>query len=119
MELRIDRLERWTVLSLDGDIDTTTAPLLQEAFSDELEAGRTQIVVDMVAVRYVSSMGLRVFLAQLKKIKNIGGRLVLSGCNSLVEEVFRISGFASFFEMIPGTADAKAGLADLIDSNEK
>jgi anti-sigma B factor antagonist len=110
MELRVDRLDRLSILSVDGDIDTSTASHLQEALAQELSAGCTQMVVDMTAVRYVSSMGLRVFLSQLKKLRGIGGRLVLSGCNDLVQDVFRISGFASFFEMATNIAEAQETL---------
>jgi anti-sigma B factor antagonist len=123
MELLSQRLEaaspRLVMLKVDGDIDTTTAPQLQQEFCKELSAGYTMMIVDMAGVRYVSSMGLRVFLSQLKKLKAAGGRLILSGCNDLVEEVFRISGFASFFEMTADIAEAQEILCKPATPNGK
>lgn len=112
MELQVEHLDRIVMVSVDGDIDTVTAPQLQDTLNQEVAAGFTQLIVNMAAVRYVSSMGLRVFLSQLKKLKTIEGRLVLCGCNDLVQEVFRISGFASFFEMAADVATAREALSN-------
>ena len=110
MELSIDRLSAYCLIQITGDIDTTTSPNLQDALLKELNEGASNFIVDMANVRYISSMGLRVFLSHLKKLQSINGRLLLSGANKLVTDVFEMSGFANYLALLPDTESAKQQL---------
>jgi anti-sigma B factor antagonist len=50
------------VLSLEGDIDTESAPLVARAVSDALARGDRHVCVDLRAVRFVDSSGLAMLL---------------------------------------------------------
>jgi len=110
MELSVTQLDQGCLVMIQGDIDTATAPTLQNALSEELDKGNINAVVDMSKVRYVSSMGLRVFLSHLKKLRTSNGKLLLSGANKLVSDVFVMSGFSNYLEMLPDTESAKKQL---------
>lgn len=101
IQLSVAHHQRGAVIAVDGDIDTMTAPELQSCLMAELQEGEQTCVIDMTAVRYISSMGLRVLLSHLKTIKAQGGSMVIAGSSKLVGDVFRMSGFASYFEMVP------------------
>ena len=77
-------------ISLEGRLDTTTAPEL-EAFLAENLGGVRALTIDCQALAYVSSAGLRVLLATQKKMK---GAMKLTGVCELVMEVFEMTGFA-------------------------
>lgn len=79
-------------LVLDGRLNTTTAPTLENAVN-ELPAEITELVMDMEKVAYVSSAGLRVLLAA-QKLMNKKGSLLLTGVCEDVMEVFEVTGFA-------------------------
>ena len=79
-------------LVLDGRLNTTTAPTLENAVN-ELPAEITELVMDMEKVAYVSSAGLRVLLAA-QKLMNKKGSLLLTGVCEDVMEVFEMTGFA-------------------------
>jgi anti-anti-sigma factor len=87
----------WTsdalVLALRGRLDTTSAGPTEAAINDEIQRGAQRLVLDFREVSYVSSAGLRVVLLIAKKMKSMGGRLVLFGLSPSVKEVFAISGF--------------------------
>ncbi|MFM8936157.1 MAG: STAS domain-containing protein [Vulcanococcus sp.] len=100
MDLRVDRRSQGVLIHVDGDIDTITAPELQTCLSAELAEQTQTFVIDMSAVRYISSMGLRVLLSHLKRVKAQNGAMVIAGSSKLVSDVFRMSGFASYFEMV-------------------
>lgn len=78
-------------LSLEGRLDTTTAPELERVVEQELE-GVTELVVDLEKLEYISSAGLRVLLAAHKKMKGQGSMTVLHP-NDIVKEVFNVTGF--------------------------
>ena len=87
--------ERLTV-AIDGSIDTVTAPTLETSFD---ATGAKEIVFDITNVEYVSSAGLRVFLATHKALSAAGGKLTIVGASPSVSNVIRITGFSKIFNM--------------------
>ena len=80
-------------VTLEGRLDTTTAPALDDILSKNLMCVNT-LVIDCKELAYVSSAGLRVLLATHKKMK---GAMKLANVGELVMEVFEITGFADIF----------------------
>ena len=76
-------------ISLDGRLDTITAPEL-ESFINENIAGVNTVEIDCAKLTYVSSAGLRVLLGAQKKM--LSGLKLTNVCE-LVMEVFEITGF--------------------------
>ncbi|MBQ6325795.1 MAG: STAS domain-containing protein, partial [Clostridia bacterium] len=52
-------------IALEGRLDTTTAPELEKALKDSIEAA-TELTLDFAALDYISSAGLRVLLSAHK-----------------------------------------------------
>ena len=110
MELSVERHPRGILVRVQGDIDTLTAPELQSCLNNSLNEGTELFVIDLEEVRYISSMGLRVFLSHLKRVKAGNGTMVMASPSKLVSEVFRMSGFSSYFDMVDSTEEAMARL---------
>ncbi len=85
------------VISLEGRLDTTTAPSF-EAVINTISDSVKNLVIDMHNVEYVSSAGLRVLLAIQKKMNNVG-TLKLTGVNETVMEVFQMTGFSDILKI--------------------
>ena len=82
------------VVALEGRLDTTTAPQLEEELKTGLE-GVTDLVIDLSKLEYVSSAGLRVLLSAFKIMRN-KGKMKVTNANELVKEVFEVTGFSDF-----------------------
>lgn len=92
------RLEQgFTVVAVSGRLDAATAQTLEKNCADLISEGGRKFILDLSALEYVSSAGLRSVLSVAKKLKTVGGSLVLCGLSGLVKDVFSISGFDSFF----------------------
>ncbi len=78
-------------LSLEGRLDTTTAPALEAELKEAL-TGVTDLVFDFEQLEYVSSAGLRVLLMAYKTMKK-QGHMALRHVNSVVMEVLEVTGF--------------------------
>ena len=76
-------------LTLEGRLDTTTAPQLE--IKNGLK-GVTSLTIDMKDLVYVSSAGLRVILAAQKQM-NRKGKMVIRNVCSTIMEVFEVTGF--------------------------
>lgn len=79
-------------LALEGRLDTTTAPQLEEALKENMD-GVEALTLDMEKLEYVSSAGLRVLLAAQKSMNAAKGTMVLRNVCDDIKEVFEITGF--------------------------
>lgn len=79
-------------LALEGRLDTTTAPQLEETLKTSL-AEISDLVLDFEKLEYISSAGLRVVLAAQKQMQQQGS-MVVCHVNEMVMEVFDLTGFA-------------------------
>ena len=77
-----------------GRIDTVTAPEFAAAIALD---GVKEVVFDLADVDYISSAGLRVFLATHQKMTAAGGSMTLIRVRPIVREIFDIVGFSDVF----------------------
>lgn len=79
------------LVAVEGRLDTTTAPQLEDDVRSSID-GIKELVFDFAKLEYISSAGLRVLLA-MQKIMNKQGSMTVRNVNETVMEVFEITGF--------------------------
>ena len=79
-------------LKVEGRLDTTTAPELEDVILAGTE-GVKELVFDFEALDYISSAGLRVLLSA-QKIMNTQGEMKVTGVNDTIMEIFEVTGFS-------------------------
>ena len=97
MKIEQSSQDQVTVLAPSGRIDTTTSAAVDNAVRGAVDAGARALVIDFSAVDYISSAGLRVFLVLARRMRDLGGRLVLCGLGQPVRQVFQLAGFLPLF----------------------
>ena len=111
--LRIHSLQRdpttW-VLAVEGAVDHSTVPQLQEEFDALLEKGLNRLVVDLERVAFIASAGFGCLLNVREAVRERGGDLVFSGTNTRVREIFDLLGMTSLLHF---AADVNGALAQL------
>ena len=80
-------------LALEGRLDTTTAPQLEAVVRSSLD-GVKKLVLDMKALDYLSSAGLRVLLSAQKMMNRSKGKMIVCHVCEPVMEVFDMTGFS-------------------------
>lgn len=85
------------LITLDGRLDTVTAPQFEDVITNELE-NISQLVLDFEKLEYISSAGLRVILSA-QKIMNRQGKMKIINVNKNVMEVFEITGFLDILDI--------------------
>ena len=80
-------------IALDGKMDITTAPDLEQVVMNDLD-GVTRLIMDFEKLTYISSAGLRVLLIAQKKMTGKGGSMKVVHVNEMVMEVMTAMGFA-------------------------
>ena len=110
MELKEEREGSALVVSVGGRIDSNNAKSFEEQFLGFIKAGNPSVVLDMSALDYISSAGLRVILMGAKQQGAAEGKLALTGMSDHIREVFEISGFAKILTILPTRAEAVAAV---------
>jgi len=108
MQIEQNTRDGVTVLAPTGRIDTTTSGALEDAVRRAVDGGARDLLIDFAEVEYISSAGLRVFLALAKRLRDLGGRVVLCGMGQPVRQVFQLAGFLPLFTI---TASRDTALA--------
>ena len=93
-------------LSISGRLDAVSAVEADKDFSNVIDAGHENLLVNLGSLDYISSAGLRVLLVVAKRIQQNGGKVVLCSLSPNVREVFEISGFSSIFNIFPTDDEA-------------
>ena len=88
-----------TIIDLDGTLDTNTSPWAEAEIQELLEKGKKNMIIDLGRTKYVSSAGLRVFLATAKKLMANSGTLMLANPNKIVKDILQVSGFDTIIEV--------------------
>jgi anti-sigma B factor antagonist len=99
----------WTIVSVVGELDLSTAPALRGDLIEHLEAGHARLIVDMTDVAFMDSTGLGMLVAVLKRAKESGGSLVLSGPQRQVRRVLQITGVEDLFAVAGSVEDVAEG----------
>ena len=94
MKIEKNLNEKNLVVALEGRLDTTTAPQLEDELKKSLD-DISELVIDLGALEYISSAGLRVLLSAFKIMRN-KGKMKVTNANELVKEVFEVTGFSDF-----------------------
>jgi anti-sigma B factor antagonist len=95
-----------TVISLAGELDVSTSPDATAYLSAEVEGGRTNLVIDIGGVTYLSSAGLRAILGATREARSAGGDARLAGAEGDVERVTDMAGFGKIMKIFSTVEEA-------------
>jgi anti-sigma B factor antagonist len=109
MEIVEQKLGNVNVLSLSGRLDAYSATEVETKLNSLIDTGQPRLVVDLEKLEYISSSGLRVFLAALKKVKKQDGDIKLACMKPFIKEVFDIAGFSQLFNIFDNREAAISG----------
>ena len=83
------------IIAIEGWLDTKTAPELEAKLAEVPEEAE-ELVLDMTAMEYISSAGIRQLVAAYKKMN---GHIRLRGVRPEVRDVMRMTGMDKRFPM--------------------
>jgi anti-sigma B factor antagonist len=75
-------------------------------YVEEAAHGGGAIVLDLSALEYVSSAGLRCFMLASRQAKAQHGRIFVAALQPMVAEIFQISHFNLVFQVFPSVREA-------------
>lgn len=85
------------LLALVGEIDLSTSHLLVDAIDAAVDGGATTVVLDFGEVTFVNSTGLGAMVAATKRLRQMGGDLVLRHFRGIPASALATTGLDRFF----------------------
>jgi stage II sporulation protein AA (anti-sigma F factor antagonist) len=109
VEIRTADVSGVTVMSVSGRLDSVTSGALDTEVKNRIAAGQTRLVLDLSALDYISSAGLRVVLSAARPLRDKGA-VGLAAPRPMVRQVLEIAGVTSLIKVYGSAADALAWL---------
>jgi len=81
-----------TVVEVTGEVDAASADILRNAIFEVIDGGDPRVLVDMNAVSFMDSSGLRVLIAGFKAAEQAGGALRVRNPSDVVTRLLEITG---------------------------
>jgi len=104
--VEVEKKGKIVIIKVSGRLEINQALELEEVVNDNIKNGEKFFIFDLGDVHYLSSSGIRVFIATLRQLKETNGRLVLSNLNSNVIKTLKIVELDGLFEIINSVDDA-------------
>lgn len=90
----------WQVIHVEGQIDSKTVTALRDFIDTELQDA-LPVVLDLSAVPFMSSAGLRTLLTLHRRTQEMGVALALVGIAPEIAETMKVTGFYDYFTIHP------------------
>ena len=98
MHLSTQTKEHYTIIAIQGRLDSITADDFQASLGMLIERGQTFLIVDCKSLEFLSSAGMRSILICAQAVKQRSGRLIFSGFSEQTVEVLEFSGIGKYLE---------------------
>lgn len=106
MEISTKEYRRVAVVSVSGRIDTSTSAQFEETITELIDKGHFNLVMDFSEVDFLSSSGLRILVTTRKKLREMGGDVVLANPSQRAADSVEIAGLDKLFQSYPNREEA-------------
>jgi anti-sigma B factor antagonist len=89
------------IVTVSGEIDVYSAPVLRQALVDVMSTDARDITVDLDGVSFMDSSGLGVLVGAWKRMRATDGSFRLVCSRELILKTFRITGLTRVFSIYP------------------
>ena len=93
-------------LTMSGRLDADGTDAFAGTLAACIDRGERRIVLDLAAVDYISSVGLRALMLAAKRLAPLGGRLVLCAPRAQIRQLLEVAGFTSMFSIVANRDEA-------------
>ena len=97
------------IVAVAGEIDLFTAPEFKQRVSAPIDRGRTRVVVDLTETTFIDSSSLGVLIGAHRRLRRLGGELVIVCSHEAIIKTFRITGLDGVFTIVGSLDEALDG----------
>lgn len=107
-----------TTVNVEGFLDSSTFPELQEFLEELIQKQTYHIVVNLEKLDYISSAGIGVLMGMLQEVRGNEGDLKLINMSSKIRNLFDMLGFSQIIRIYDDARAAKEAFKDDATTSE-
>ncbi len=112
----IDPESRVAELEVEGILDTRTSPELEKALDSLIDSGIRLIIINLVAVEYISTAGWCAIISKASLMREGEGEFYLAGMIPNVQENFAELEFQNLFKTFESVKAARQSRPQILAS---
>jgi len=109
LEVHTESVGDLPVVTVTGEIDITSAPLLRDELEGLITPAASTVVVDLTETTFFDSTGIATLVRAHKLCHEAGGRLRVVDPNATTLRIFRATGLVGVFALFSTLDEALAG----------
>ena len=98
------------VIHVSGKLDNEANQYFFDCVTDEIERGKSNIVINLEGLGYISSVGLATLVRASSRVAKTGGRIYLANIESQILDIFGLVNFDKVFNIYSTEAEAIAAI---------
>lgn len=110
MEIIKQEDSTFTVLKLQGRVDSFNSPLLSDSFDTIHKEKKYKILLDLSEVDFINSTALGLLIEVMKRNNENSGTLALINCSEKVNKILQITKLDKIFSVFNDIESAKRSL---------
>ena len=99
-KIRLESKTEYSIISLTGELEMSDLADMQECFQSSFEASNYSIVLNCKDLEILLSAHLGMIYQRHQVALKRGGKIVVIGCNDIVEQAFKRLGFDRIIEIL-------------------
>lgn len=93
MQIEFEMTDDILISNLDGELDHHTSAIIREEIDKTIDAFHSKhLIFNFKKVTFMDSSGIGVIMGRYNKILQLGGKLVITGCNEYIDRILGMAG---------------------------
>lgn len=106
MSLKIEDMGKAKVVSLSGKMDVGLSMTVETELEELVDSGTINLILEISGIEYLSSSGIRVFIAIMRKVKERNGKIVLAQVPDTIKKILKTVDLEDLFEVYDSVGKA-------------
>jgi len=107
MQIDFEMTDDILIADLDGELDHHTSAVIREEIDKTVDAFHAKhLIFNFEKVTFMDSSGIGVIMGRYNKISQLGGRLVITGCNEYIDRILDMAGIYTIAERLQTIAES-------------
>jgi anti-anti-sigma factor len=110
LDIKTQRIRKHVLVKLAGRLDITQSDEVESHLAKDVLSGDGDIIIDLGAISYISSSGIRIFVGMVRELNKQGRKLKLCNITTPVRKVFDVVELLDLFDVYETEQDAISSL---------
>ena len=107
MNLNLKKVENTVIIYLEGRLDVHLSADIEKEINKLIDSDpRSNLLLNLKEVEYMSSSGLRIFVSTMRILKESNRKLVLCNMNNAVRKIFEVVELTDMFDIFSSEDEA-------------